>query len=98
MINICSKKLLIHNEKSIGFEKIDHNGYMKRIIFNKTMSEFFNILVTISVLAVALVLILGLTNMLKRGSANRSQKLMRLRVIAQFIAIILIMVFFYFTY
>ncbi len=71
---------------------------MKRIIFNKTMSEFFNILVTISVLAVALVLILGLTNMLKRGSANRSQKLMRLRVIAQFIAIILIMVFFYFTY
>ncbi|MEL0184810.1 MAG: twin transmembrane helix small protein [Hyphomicrobiales bacterium] len=62
------------------------------------MSEFFNILVTISVLAVALVLILGLTNMLKRGSANRSQKLMRLRVIAQFIAIILIMVFFYFTY
>jgi len=65
---------------------------------NKTMSEFFNILVTISVLAVAFVLILGLTNMLKRGSANRSQKLMRLRVIAQFIAIILIMVFFYFTY
>jgi len=62
------------------------------------MSEFFNILVTISILAVALVLILGLTNMLKRGSANRSQKLMRLRVIAQFIAIILIMVFFYFTY
>jgi hypothetical protein len=50
------------------------------------------------VLAVAFVLILGLTNMLKRGSANRSQKLMRLRVIAQFIAIIFIMVFFYFTY
>jgi len=62
------------------------------------MSEFFNILVTISVLAVAFVLILGLTNMLKRGSANRSQKLMRLRVIAQFIAIIFIMIFFYFTY
>ena len=62
------------------------------------MSEFFNILVTISVLAVAFVLILGLTNMLKRGSANRSQKLMRLHVIAQFIAIIFIMVFFYFTY
>lgn len=62
------------------------------------MSEFFNILVTISVLAVAFVLILGLTNMLKRGGANRSQKLMRLRVIAQFLAIIFIMVFFYFTY
>ncbi|MAV98684.1 MAG: hypothetical protein CML81_02610 [Rhodobiaceae bacterium] len=62
------------------------------------MSEFFNILVTISVLAVALVLILGLINMLKQGNANRSQKLMRLRVVAQFIAIIFIMIFFYFTY
>ncbi|MBL6623781.1 MAG: twin transmembrane helix small protein [Rhizobiales bacterium] len=62
------------------------------------MSEFFNILVTISVLAVAFVLILGLINMLKKGNANRSQKLMRLRVVAQFIAIIFIMIFFYFTY
>ena len=62
------------------------------------MSEFFNIIVTLSVLVVALVLILGLSNMLKGGSANRSQKLMRLRVIAQFIAIIFIMIFFYFTY
>jgi hypothetical protein len=50
------------------------------------------------VLVVALVLILGLSNMLKGGSANRSQKLMRLRVIAQFVAIIFIMIFFYFTY
>jgi len=62
------------------------------------MSEFFNIIVTLSVLVVALVLILGLSNMLKGGSANRSQKLMRLRVIAQFVAIIFIMIFFYFTY
>ena len=62
------------------------------------MSEFFNILVTISVLAVVFVLILGLINMLKKGNANRSQKLMRLRVVAQFIAIIFIMIFFYFTY
>jgi len=62
------------------------------------MSELFNILVTISVLAVAFVLILGLINMLKKGNANRSQKLMRLRVVAQFIAIIFIMIFFYFTY
>ena len=44
------------------------------------------------------ILIIGLTNMLKSGSANRSQKLMRLRIISQFIAIILIMIFFYFNY
>ena len=62
------------------------------------MSEFLNIIITISVLIVAVILIIGLTNMLKSGSANRSQKLMRLRIISQFIAIILIMIFFYFNY
>ena len=62
------------------------------------MNGFLNIIITISVLIVAVILIIGLTNMLKRGSANRSQKLMRLRIISQFIAIILIMIFFYFNY
>jgi ABC-type nickel/cobalt efflux system permease component RcnA len=62
------------------------------------MNEFLNIIITISVLIVAVILIIGLTNMLKSGSANRSQKLMRLRIISQFIAIILIMIFFYFNY
>jgi hypothetical protein len=62
------------------------------------MNEFLNIIITISVLIVAVILIFGLTNMLKSGSANRSQKLMRLRIISQFIAIILIMIFFYFNY
>jgi hypothetical protein len=42
--------------------------------------------------AVAVVLLLGLTNMMRGGSANTSQKLMRLRVLLQFIAIIVIMV------
>ena len=41
--------------------------------------------------AVAVVLILGLGNMLRGGSPNRSQKLMRLRVVLQFVAIIIIM-------
>ena len=62
------------------------------------MSGLLNIIITISVLSVALVLVLGLANMLKRRSANRSQKLMRFRVVAQFIAVVLIMIFFYFNY
>ena len=41
--------------------------------------------------AVAFVLLLGLVNMLRGGNANRSQHLMRLRVLLQFIAIIVIM-------
>lgn len=62
------------------------------------MSDLLNIIITISVLSVALVLVLGLANMLKKGSANKSQKLMRFRVVAQFIAVVLIMIFFYFNY
>ena len=41
--------------------------------------------------AVALVLLLGLANMMRGGSPNRSQKLMRLRVLLQFVAIIIAM-------
>ena len=41
--------------------------------------------------AVALVLLLGLFNMMRGGSPNTSQKLMRLRVMLQFVAIVLIM-------
>ena len=41
--------------------------------------------------AVAAVLMLGLYNMLRGGSPNVSQKLMRWRVVLQFIAIIIIM-------
>jgi len=37
------------------------------------------------------VLILGLVNMMRGGSPHKSQKLMRLRVLLQFIAIIVIM-------
>jgi len=42
--------------------------------------------------AVALVLLLGLVNMLRGGSPNTSQKLMRLRVLLQFVAIVIAMV------
>ena len=50
-----------------------------------------HLLVIVALAAVAIVLLLGLWNMMRGGSANRSQTLMRWRVILQFIAIILIM-------
>lgn len=52
------------------------------------MSQF---LVPAAIVAVALVLLLGLINMMRGGSPDRSQKLMRLRVLLQFAAIIVIM-------
>jgi hypothetical protein len=55
------------------------------------MSSFIDYLVPIAVGAVAAVLLLGLLNMLRGGSANRSQSLMRLRVLLQFVAILIIM-------
>jgi hypothetical protein len=50
-----------------------------------------NTLVLLACVAVAVVLLLGLVNMMRGGSANVSQKLMRLRVLLQFLAIVLIM-------
>ena len=44
-----------------------------------------------AIIAVAIVLCLGLVNMMRGGSPNRSQQLMRVRVLLQFIAIIVIM-------
>ncbi|RED22783.1 hypoxia induced protein [Rhodopseudomonas thermotolerans] len=41
--------------------------------------------------AVALVLMLGLINMMRGGSPNRSQTLMRWRVLLQFVAIVITM-------
>ncbi|MCC8962137.1 twin transmembrane helix small protein [Bradyrhizobium sp. Pear76] len=49
------------------------------------------IVLPIAVGAVALVLLLGLINMMKGGSPNTSQKLMRLRVLLQFVAIVIAM-------
>jgi hypothetical protein len=56
------------------------------------MASFLgSILLPLAVAAVALVLLLGLINMMRGGSPNRSQKLMRLRVLLQFVAIIITM-------
>jgi len=57
------------------------------------MAEFLSYaLVPIAVIAVAVVLIFGLVNMMRGGSPQTSQKLMRLRVLMQFVAIIIIMI------
>jgi hypothetical protein len=53
--------------------------------------KLFDYLVPIAVGAVFVVLLAGLWNMMRGGSPSRSQNLMRLRVILQFAAIVLIM-------
>ena len=56
------------------------------------MTSFLSsIVLPIAVAAVAIVLLLGLVNMMRGGSPHKSQKLMRLRVLLQFIAIVVIM-------
>ncbi|NGX95660.1 MAG: twin transmembrane helix small protein [Candidatus Afipia apatlaquensis] len=50
-----------------------------------------NIALPIALAAVTIVLLLGLFNMMRGGSPNTSQRLMRLRVLFQFIAIVIAM-------
>jgi hypothetical protein len=51
----------------------------------------FDYAVPVGAVAVVLVLFAGLFNMMRGGSANTSQKLMRWRVMLQFITIMLVM-------
>jgi hypothetical protein len=62
------------------------------------MDHFFTYLVPVAVGVVAVILLLGLFNMMRGGSANTSQKLMRLRVLFQFVAIVIIMAAIYFMH
>ena len=56
------------------------------------MADFMShVTVPIAIIAVAIVLLLGLINLMMGGSGNTSQKLMRLRVLLQAIAIGVIM-------
>ena len=55
------------------------------------MNFMSQIAVPIAISAVAVVLVLGLVNMMRGGSPNTSQKLMRMRVLLQFVAIVVIM-------
>jgi hypothetical protein len=49
------------------------------------------VILPVAIAAVAFVLVLGLINMMRGGSPNRSQKLMQWRVLLQFIAIVITM-------
>jgi len=60
------------------------------------MPNYSSVFVLVAVLAVAVVLVLGLVNMLRQGSENRSQMLMRWRVGLQFAAIVVIVAALYF--
>ncbi|MGE3646182.1 MAG: twin transmembrane helix small protein [Beijerinckiaceae bacterium] len=55
------------------------------------MQQGSNILVGVAIASVALVLVMGLVNMMRGGSPNLSQKLMRWRVGLQFLAIVIVM-------
>jgi hypothetical protein len=55
------------------------------------MSFLSGIALPIALGAVTLVLFMGLVNMMRGGSPNTSQRLMRLRVLFQFIAIVIAM-------
>ena len=54
--------------------------------------NIFDYLVPIAVGAVFIVLLAGLWNMMRGGSSNTSQKLMRWRVVLQFLAVVIIMI------
>ncbi|MCB1480779.1 MAG: twin transmembrane helix small protein [Rhodobiaceae bacterium] len=56
-----------------------------------------NLILPIALTAVAVVLLAGLWNMMRGGSSSTSQKLMRWRVILQFIAIVIAMAAVYFA-
>jgi len=61
------------------------------------MDRYGPILIVVALAAVTVVLLAGLFNMMRGGPASTSQKLMRARVLLQFIAVIIVMTIFYFS-
>ncbi len=61
------------------------------------MATVFNVLTAVFMVAVVIVLIRGLWNMLRGGSGNTSNKMMQLRVLLQFIAIVMVVLAVYFA-
>ena len=60
--------------------------------YEDSMTTFLSkLILPLALGAVTFVLLLGLINMMRGGSPNRSQKLMQWRVLLQFIAIVLTM-------
>ena len=61
------------------------------------MQTAFNILAVVAMVAVAVVLVRGLVNMMRGGSGVTSNKLMQMRVLLQFMAIVLLLIVVYFA-
>lgn len=61
------------------------------------MATFLFYLTLVMMAAVVFVLIRGLVNMMRGGSGNVSNKLMQLRVLLQFIAVVLIVAILWIT-
>lgn len=62
-------------------------------VYVADMTTFLsNFLLPLAAASVVVVLLMGLLNMMRGGSPNWSQKLMRARVLLQFVAIIITMV------
>jgi hypothetical protein len=59
------------------------------------MQQVFEYLIPVALAAVALVLLMGLWNLVRGGSPNRSQMLMRLRILLQAIALLIVMTVIY---
>lgn len=61
------------------------------------MEDTLRVILPLAVVAVVVVLGLGLWNMMRAGSPNLSQKLMRARVLLQLVALLIIMAVVYFA-
>jgi hypothetical protein len=59
------------------------------------LEDILRMIIPFALAAVGIVLLFGLWNMMRGGDPNLSQKLMRARVILQFIAIIIVMTVIY---
>ncbi len=59
------------------------------------MASFLAYLIPILLALLVLILLAGLINLMRRGSPNTSQNLMRARVIVQFVALVVMMVVLY---
>ncbi|RWE65127.1 MAG: twin transmembrane helix small protein [Mesorhizobium sp.] len=61
------------------------------------MATVFNVLAILVMVAVVIVLVRGLINMMRGGDGVTSNKLMQMRVLLQFVALVLILLAVYFT-
>jgi hypothetical protein len=59
-------------------------------------NEVVTIITVLACLVVAVILFMGLWNMFRGGDPNRSQMLMRARVLAQFVALVVLLGALYF--